>query len=208
MQPYNISASYEKKKEIFDAISQPHKYSPSSVIDIIKDHPAMHFGSKNLNVDFIELILWALTDDNENVARYIYKEFQHEMQNGSLLYRCIMQDADSIFVDDLFDDWDIKDKGAKSPTSIILQVLKNVNNDYFESLINHRKAIESLGAGSLSNMFFTFTKQLMADDLVVKRWKRILIEFSKVNETMMEISVEDTELIDRFYPNAADIFFI
>ena len=197
---------YAKLFEIFDTIAKKGTYTPGDIIDIINNHVNMHFGTKNLTREFVEIILYALYKDNENAAKYIFDEYKDEIDMSVLVYTSLVAEVDPIIVDTYFDNWEIKENDQKKPTAIILQVLKKSNDEYMDILIDHENVVEALTVRNVEVMFHTFTKRFMRTEMAIKRWKILLDNFKHLNDKMSEVVSKDTELMEIFYPNALDIF--
>ena len=197
---------YAKLFEIFDTIAKKGTYTPGNIIDIINNHVNMHFGTKNLTREFVEIILYALYKDNENAAKYIFDEYKDEIDMSVLVYTSLVAEVDPIIVDTYFDNWEIKENDQKKLTAIILQVLKKSNDEYMDILIDHENVVEALTVRNVEVMFHTFTKRFMRTEMAIKRWKILLDNFKHLNDKMSEVASKDTDLMEIFYPNALDIF--
>ncbi len=203
---YNLpEEEYQKKKDIYDAITIA-RFSPNSVVEIIKSHDEMHFGTTNMTMPLIKTIFWAHTQNRPEKAQYIMEEFSHEIDFSELVYQSIVHDLDAIIVDDYFDRWKLKDDDRKKPVAVILQILKRSSEEYLDILLDNRDIINTLTQRNVQDMFHTFTSRLMRKPEVVAKWKVILSKFNNINDMMIIIAKDDDDLLVEYYPDATEMF--
>jgi len=200
------SETLSKRKDIYEAIKMSGKFTPGNVIDIIKDHDEIHFGTKNLTHDLTGIILFAHDLFKHKTAEYIVNEFSHEIDFSYLAYQSIMFQVDANIVDDYFDKIEIKSTMITLPSAIVLQILKSTKDEYFEILLDNREVLNTLTQRNVQDMFHTFTSRLMRKPEIVTKWKVILSKFNKINDMMVTVVKDDIDLMAEYYPDATEMF--
>lgn len=192
-----------RRSDVYMAIQQKGTHSPQMVIDIIRDHPETNGGDKTYYM--VNLVLFALQNDNENVAKYLIKDFINEFDMSQMIYKCIMQEVDTVFVDDLFDNWKVNPETDKQkPNAIILQSIKMLNKEYWDILLDKDELFELVTDEEIKILFTSFSKNMMYAYHL--KWKQALDKFSTLNDKMINFATTDDKALEKFYPDAKDLF--
>lgn len=202
----DIDKNISSREDIYTAISQKGIYSPGNVIDIIDSHEKVNFTKQTFTIQMTGFILWALQEKNENVANYLLKEYHSEILISNMLYTLIIKKVDPLFIMGVMDYWTVDSEGT-SPIEVIKRVLSDPNEEYFEVFMDDKKILNSLTNKHIKKMFGTrISIKYLTKEIPLARWKKVLNEFPKINNSMSEVATDNPDILEIFYPNASDIF--
>jgi hypothetical protein len=207
---------YEEDKErpdIYQLIKSKSQ-SPQMVIDYIKDHQMMHFGTADLSETFNFIILYCYTTGQERLAKHIYDEFRDEIAVHLLIFKLMEYKVPAIEIDQYFEEYDgivltILNK-TPNPHSIFIQAFKeykdNGNIEYFEMIIDGKNFMQAIKDNYLPTMFTGFQRRMFMQPTAVELFKKILSVDLEFSDILVKTVGDDVEVLEVFFPEAKDLF--
>lgn len=201
----------KERPDIYQLIKTKSQ-SPQMVIDYIKDHQMMHFGTTNLNEIFNFIILFCYSTNQSKLAEYIFDEFKDEIEVSWLVFKLMEYNVEAVDIDKYFGEYDVVvgSELKMSPNSIFIKTFKeykdNGNKEYFEMVKDYPNFMSVIIKDYLPTMFTGFQRRMFMQPTAVELLKLLIQENDGFSASFLQVVGGDVEVVETFFPQATDMF--
>lgn len=215
MKTFNIpDVEAKERQDIYDLIDS-NSQSPQMIIDYIKDHKMMHFGTTNLSETFNYIILYCYSKNKSKLAEYIFDAFIDEIEFGFLVFKLMdyrVEASDILKYFDLYayDTTTLTKFARISPNALLIKSINEYRQndiiEYFELLKDNVFFMKYIKEHYLPTMFTGYQRRIFLQDKAVELIKIVLKEDDEFYKIMLENISNDEEVILKYFDDVIDMF--